>query len=87
MTPEQAQAAIGRFASACDEHGLVAAAFLGGSYAARTATNSSDLDLYVVTEEVDYPGFFAGRLDFALSWADAATLQRACFKAAGESHP
>jgi hypothetical protein len=75
VTPEQAQAAIGRFASACDEHGLVAAAFLGGSYAAGTANEGSDIDLYVVTEEVDYPGFFAGRLDFVLSWADAATLK------------
>jgi hypothetical protein len=75
VTPEQAQAAIGRFAGACDEHGLVAAAFLGGSYALGTANEDSDIDLYVVTEEVDYPGFFAGRLDFVLSWADAATLQ------------
>jgi hypothetical protein len=75
VTPEQAQAAIRRFAGACDEHGLVAAAFLGGSYAARTATHSSDLDLYAVTEEVDYPGFFAGRLDFVRSWAPGASLQ------------
>ena len=74
MTPEQAQAAIGRFASACDEHGLVAAAFLGGSYAARTATTSSDIDLYVVTEQADYPEFFADRLDFVLSWTDGALV-------------
>jgi len=53
----------------------VAAAFLGGSYAARTATDSSDLDLYVVTQEVDYPRFFVGRLDFLLSWADGASLE------------
>ena len=74
MTPEQAQAAIGRFAGACGEHGLVAAAFLGGSYAARTATTSSDIDLYVVTEQVDYPEFFADRLDFVLSWTDGALV-------------
>jgi Nucleotidyltransferase domain len=74
VTPEQAQAAIGRFAGACDEHGLVTAAFLGGSYAARTATNSSDLDLYVVTEQADYPEFFADRLDFVLSWTDGALV-------------
>jgi predicted nucleotidyltransferase len=75
VTLEQAHAAIARFAGACDHHPLVAAAFLGGSYAAGTANESSDLDLYVVTEEVDYPGFFAARLAFMLSWANAATLQ------------
>ena len=51
------------------------AAFLGGSYAAGTAHEGSDLDLYVVTEEVDYPAFFATRADFVASWADNVTLE------------
>ena len=51
------------------------AAFLGGSYAAGTATEGSDIDLYVVTGQADYPGFFAGRRDFVLSWADGASLE------------
>ena len=51
------------------------AAFLGGSYAAGTATEGSDIDLYVVTGQIDYPGFFAGRRDFVLSWAEGASLE------------
>ena len=74
MTPEQASVAIERFAAACAGHPLVSAAFLGGSYAAGTATEESDIDVYVVCEEQDYLPFFADRSSFVRSWTDGAAL-------------
>lgn len=74
MTPEQATVAIERFAAACTGSALVTAAFLGGSYAAGTATEDSDIDVYVVSEEDDYLALFADRLRFVRSWTDAARL-------------
>ena len=74
MTPEQANLAIERFAAACGGHQLVVAAFLGGSWAAGTATEDSDIDVYVVTDEDDYLAFFADRVRFVRSWTDAAQL-------------
>jgi Nucleotidyltransferase domain len=62
--------AIARFTEACAADPLVAAAFLGGSFAAGTADAFSDLDLYVVTEDDDYEGFFARRDEFMRSWAE-----------------
>jgi predicted nucleotidyltransferase len=75
VTAEQAAAAIGRFTAACEADSLVAAAFLGGSYAADTATDESDIDVYLVTEERDYPAFFSRRVEFMNAWADIATLE------------
>lgn len=74
MIPEQATLAIERFAAACTSHPLVTAAFLGGSYAAGTATETSDIDVYTVSEADDYPPFFAERMRFVHSWTDDATL-------------
>ena len=74
MTPDQAMLAIERFAAACTGHPLVTAAFLGGSYAAGTATESSDIDVYAVSEEHDYLPFFADRVRFVRSWTDDAAL-------------
>ncbi|HYX87598.1 MAG TPA: nucleotidyltransferase domain-containing protein [Gaiellales bacterium] len=61
-------AAIDRFAAACADHPLVVAAFLGGSYAAGTARDDSDIDVYLVTREADYPLFVAERGPFMASW-------------------
>ena len=74
MTPEQATLAIERFAAACAGHALVTAAFLGGSYAAGTASEDSDIDVYAVCNEDDYLAFFAERMSFVRSWTDGATL-------------
>jgi predicted nucleotidyltransferase len=75
MRPDQAAAAIRRFADACQAHELVAAAFLGGSYAAGTATEDSDIDVYVVTNDADYVDFFGDREAFMRSWMDAPELE------------
>jgi len=66
--------AIARFTEACAADPLVAAAFLGGSFADRTADAFSDLDLYVVTEDDDYDGFLARREEFVRSWASPVFL-------------
>ena len=71
---EQAEAAIARFTAVCADDPLVVAAFLGGSYAAGTANEGSDIDLYVVTEERDYRDFFSRRVEFMGSWTEMAKL-------------
>lgn len=53
-----------RFREACAADPRVAAAFLGGSFAAGTADQFSDLDLYVIVADEVYAGFFADRHDF-----------------------
>jgi hypothetical protein len=72
-TDPRAQA-IARFAEACAADALVAAAFLGGSFAAATDDEFSDLDLYAVTEDDDYDLFFSRREDFVRSWSDPVFL-------------
>jgi hypothetical protein len=57
-------AAIERFRAACQHDPLVLAAFLGGSFAAGTADEESDVDVYVVSREEDYAQLWARRLDF-----------------------
>lgn len=48
------RAAIERFRTAAAADELVLAAFLGGSYAAGRATETSDLDVYVITRRENY---------------------------------
>jgi len=48
----------------------VLAAFLGGSFAAGTADEESDLDLYVVIRPSDYEAFLAERESFLRAWGD-----------------
>jgi hypothetical protein len=50
--------------AACREDTRVVAAFLGGSHAARTADEYSDLDLYLVVNDQNYEAFFAERRAF-----------------------
>jgi predicted nucleotidyltransferase len=52
---------VERFRTVCDREPLVVAAFLGGSHAAGTARENSDVDLYVVALEEDYPSLWSRR--------------------------
>ena len=71
MGPNDRRAAtVERFRATCEEEPRVVAAFLGGSVAAGTADDVSDLDLYVVSEEADYATFFAEREGFVRSWGE-----------------
>ena len=74
MPRKEALAAVARFRTSCERNPLVVAAFLGGSYAAGTATDASDIDIYLVTAEDDYQAFFARRQDFMLTWAQPVRL-------------
>jgi hypothetical protein len=56
--------ALGRFMAACREDTRIVAAFLGGSHAAGTADEYSDLDLYLIVGDKDYDTFFAERRTF-----------------------
>jgi predicted nucleotidyltransferase len=53
-----------RFVAACREDTRVVAAFLGGSHAAGTADEYSDLDLYLIVGDQNYDAFFAERRAF-----------------------
>lgn len=56
--------ALDRFVAACREDTRVVAAFIGGSHAAGTADEYSDLDLYLIVGDKDYETFFAERRAF-----------------------
>jgi predicted nucleotidyltransferase len=75
MGREASLAAVERFRLACDGHRLVTAAFLGGSYAAGTARDDSDIDVYAVTAAEDYDAFVAERERFMRSWGDPLRLE------------
>jgi predicted nucleotidyltransferase len=55
---------LGRFTAACREDPRVVAAFIGGSHAAGTADEYSDLDLYLIVGDEDYDAIFAERRAF-----------------------
>jgi predicted nucleotidyltransferase len=75
MSRELSMAAVERFKRSCEDHPLVIAAFLGGSYAAGTARPDSDIDLYVVTRPDDYAEFVEGRRRFLASWGTPSEVQ------------
>jgi nucleotidyltransferase-like protein len=60
---------VSRFREACRREELIVAAFLGGSLAAGTADEASDVDIYAVTGAADYELFFARRVAFVHAWA------------------
>jgi len=68
------RAAIERFRAAAAADELVLAAFLGGSYAAGRATDTSDLDVYVITKREDYEAFWARRHAFVAAWGDPLAM-------------
>ena len=63
------QHALIHFHEACQRDEFVIAAFVGGSIAAKTADDVSDVDLYAVTLQPDYERFFARRQAFMRTWA------------------
>ncbi len=63
MPIERCLAAIDRFRAFCEREPIVLAAFLGGSFAAGTAREDSDVDVYVVSREQDYAELWARRLE------------------------
>jgi predicted nucleotidyltransferase len=67
---EASLAAIARFRAACEGHPLVLAAFLGGSFAAGTAREDSDVDVYAVSGEECYPELWARRLELVEAMGD-----------------
>ena len=69
---ERNWAAVERFAAACQGDAAVLAAFLGGSLAAGTADEESDLDVYIVVAEPGYDAFVDRPKDFLASWGEVA---------------
>ncbi len=61
--------ALRRFRDACQRDPSIVAAFIGGSIAAHTDDDVSDVDLYAVTLEGDYDQFFTRRKAFMYTWA------------------
>ena len=64
MNTREIGVTLERFVAACREDTRVVAAFLGGSHAARTADEYSDLDLYLIVGDQHYDTFFAERRAF-----------------------
>lgn len=62
--PEGIRVAIGRFREGVQGDPRVLAAFVGGSFAAGTWDEHSDLDLYVIADDADYDEVFAERVSF-----------------------
>ena len=54
---------------------LVFAAFLGGSHAAGRATESSDLDVYVIARRGDYEALWVKRAAFVATWGEVVALR------------
>ena len=68
-------AAVARFAEACEREPLIIAAFLGGSLAAGTAGEESDVDVYVVSEEARYVELWDRREAFMREWGEPVRLE------------
>src|SRR5260221_13780116 len=64
-----------RFRAVAAADDVVLAAFLGGSYAAGRATETSDLYVYVITRRDDYSAFWARRHAFVAAWGDPVLLE------------
>ena len=75
MSAEAYLTAMERFRTAAAADDLVLAAFLGGSYAAGRATETSDLDVYVITKREDYGAFWERRHAFVAAWGDPVSLE------------
>lgn len=66
---------IQAFTDACAGDERVVAAFLGGSFAAGTEDDRSDLDLYVLILSEKYNEFFATRRSFFERWGNPVFLE------------
>ena len=69
------QAFLNRFVVACQADERVIAAFLGGSYAKRTADAYSDIDLCLITTDAAYEDFIATRESFMRRLGDLVFLE------------
>ncbi|MFV2045445.1 MAG: hypothetical protein ACC700_19710 [Anaerolineales bacterium] len=69
------QTIIQAFTDACDSDERVVAAFLGGSFAAGSEDDRSDLDLYVLILSEKYTEFFATRRNFFECWRNPVFLE------------
>ena len=70
MPVEACLAAIACFAKTCEADPLVLAAFLGGSFASGRATETSDVDVYVISTEDDYPRLWDERARFVAAMGE-----------------
>ena len=64
MTCQSLQEAVGRFRAVCQTAPRIVAAFVGGSLAAGTADDYSDIDVYLIIADEEYVSFFADRAAF-----------------------
>lgn len=64
MAMEDLERMLERFRALCKADPRVVAAFVGGSLATGTADDYSDLDLYLITGDVAYDGFYGDRRRF-----------------------
>jgi predicted nucleotidyltransferase len=67
---ELGRAAIERFGAVVERDPLVVAAFVGGSFAAGTAREDSDVDVYVVAREDEYRALWDRRHALLREWGD-----------------
>ncbi|GMQ77952.1 MAG: hypothetical protein BMS9Abin02_0444 [Anaerolineae bacterium] len=72
---DRRQTIIRSFTDACDSDERVVAAFLGGSFAAGSEDDRSDLDLYVLILSEKYSEFFSARRNFFESWGSPVFLE------------
>jgi predicted nucleotidyltransferase len=75
MILQNLQEAIERFRAASQADPRIVAAFVGGSLAAGTADEYSDLDLYLITPDEEYANFFAGRAAFMRQLGEPVLLE------------
>jgi predicted nucleotidyltransferase len=64
VASEQQEAVLQRFVAACEQDERVVAAFLGGSLAASSPDEWSDIDIYLITTDEAYEEFLHTRQDF-----------------------
>ena len=73
--PPNHQTVLDRFVVACQSDDRITAAFLGGSYARDAADAYSDLDLYLITTDDDFNGFYAQRSAFMRRLGDPVFIE------------
>lgn len=75
MSLENLQKTVELFRALCKANPRIVAAFVGGSLATGTADEYSDLDLYLITADEEYAGFFAGREAFMRQLGEPVFLE------------
>ncbi len=75
MITDDLQETIESFRAASETDPRVVAAFVGGSLATCAADEYSDLDLYLITADEQYDGFFAERVAFMCQLGEPVFLE------------